>query len=440
MKTKLYLLGSLIAGLMIHSVAVQADDIDIYSGLGTGTNTPNIMLVVDNPSSQNNNVGPCTYSAAAGGGTPSQGSNALGNDQCALANIVASMVKNADGSALFKFGMTTMDGVVLKLTPVDDNPFTGTATSTAPSASYTVPAGSTNRQAILIAVKALNQSVGKSGQGTELQETWAYYTGGNGTYAGLDTSIGLLSGVKYPGTSAASGCQKNYIIYLSNVKANAGHAQDNGELPALDAVARNALASGSITTTQIKAIDPSYSGYTGTIPSKPEAGYGIEWSRLMSNVDINSASAGLQGIVTYSVATGDTASPITNDMEKYIKAVAEYSNGQYYPAGYSSTELQNDILKILNEIQAVNSVFSSSSLPVSVNAQGTFLNQIYMGMFRPDAGALPRWAGNLKQYQFVLDPTTGGLKLGDSLGNGAISSAGTGFISPMRSVSGPVPT
>ena len=37
-----------------------------------------------------------------------------------------------------------------------------------------------------------------------------------------------------------------------------------------------------------------------------------------------------------------------------------------------------------------------------VNARGTYLNQVYMGMFRPDGQAKPRWRGNLKQYQFGL--------------------------------------
>ena len=33
---------------------------------------------------------------------------------------------------------------------------------------------------------------------------------------------------------------------------------------------------------------------------------------------------------------------------------------------------------------------------------GYFLNQVYIGMFRPDADALPRWAGNLKQYKLGI--------------------------------------
>jgi type IV pilus assembly protein PilY1 len=88
-------------------------------------------------------------------------------------------------------------------------------------------------------------------------------------------------------------------------------------------------------------------------------------------------------------------------------------------------------------VQAVNSVFASATLPVSVNAQGTYLNQIYLGMFRPDPLARPRWVGNLKQYQFALvypdpskpDPNTATLVLADAAGNPAISHDGkTGFI------------
>jgi type IV pilus assembly protein PilY1 len=417
----------LISLLAVVSLAAHADDIDIYSGLGGTMNTPNIMFVIDNPSSQNNYVGPCFY---WDGTSPSNGAKALGNDQCALANIVHGLTKRTDGSALINMGFTTMDGVILPLTPVDDNSYTGPAAVALGNTNFTVPAGSTNRQAIIIAVKALNETAGKSGQGTELQETWAYYTGGNDGTG--NTGVGLLSGIRYPGSGATTGCQKSYIIYLSNVKAGASHAQDNGELPVLDSAAKNALNNGSITSTQFTIVDPLASGYTA-IPNKPEQGWGIEWARFMANADINGAAAGVQAIVTYAVATGDTAVPpalITNTMEFYIRDVAVYGAGKYFAAGNDVNALISSILKILNEVQSVNSVFSSSSLPVSVNAQGTYLNQIYMGMFRPDPGAAPRWLGNLKQYQFIMDPTTKDLHLGDAIGNAAIASSGTGFLSP----------
>ena len=58
------------------------------------------------------------------------------------------------------------------------------------------------------------------------------------------------------------------------------------------------------------------------------------------------------------------------------------------------------------EIQGINSVFVSASLPVSVNTQGTFLNQVFVGMFRPDQAGSPKWLGNVKQYQLKYDPAT----------------------------------
>jgi type IV pilus assembly protein PilY1 len=66
-----------------------------------------------------------------------------------------------------------------------------------------------------------------------------------------------------------------------------------------------------------------------------------------------------------------------------------------------------------------------------VNAQGTFLNQIFIGMFRPEEE--PRWFGNLKQYQFVADVDAAGnvvgLKTGDKNDNPVVSPL-TGFITP----------
>ena len=61
------------------------------------------------------------------------------------------------------------------------------------------------------------------------------------------------------------------------------------------------------------------------------------------------------------------------------------------------------IFNALRKMQPVNSVFAAVTLPVSVNVRGTFLNQVYMGQFRPDQNAHPRWPGNLKQYQIGLD-------------------------------------
>ena len=69
--------------------------------------------------------------------------------------------------------------------------------------------------------------------------------------------------------------------------------------------------------------------------------------------------------------------------------------------------------RIFSEIQAVNSVFASVSLPTSVNTEGTYLNQVYMGVFRPDANVGPRWYGNLKEYKLAYDTGNQSLTLVD---------------------------
>jgi len=416
--TKFFLAGFLMV-LLGYPALSQAEDIDLYSGLSGAAGVPNLMFVLDSSANNDGNFAACTY---YDGTSPSLGDKTLGNEQCALVNIMHSLPTNADGSALLNLGITDSKyGVYFKLTPIDDHAYTG---------SYSVPTGTTNRQAFILAVKALTKNTGNVNQGKEMQETWAYYTGGNGGATGT----GLISGVSYPGTNATTGCQKNYAAFLGGVDSNA-HA-DNGSTTdetnllnaAIDNVVATALANESMTAAQGAAYKTAYKTIitTGAQPDK-YAGNGVarEWSRFMYNYDANATSSGTQSIVTYSISIQGGANA---DMTNFIKDIASFGGGKSF-AATSYSEIYNDILKILNEVQAVNSVFASSSLPVSVNTQGTFLNQVFIGMFRPDASAAPRWLGNLKQYQFLFDTSTQTVSLGDSLGQSAVSAAGTGFIS-----------
>jgi type IV pilus assembly protein PilY1 len=68
---------------------------------------------------------------------------------------------------------------------------------------------------------------------------------------------------------------------------------------------------------------------------------------------------------------------------------------------------------------------------VSTTTQGTFLNQVFVGMFRPDAQFSPRWVGNLKQYQLGFD-STGALDLLDADNPPKSAILGdSGFFSPL---------
>ena len=113
-----------------------------------------------------------------------------------------------------------------------------------------------------------------------------------------------------------------------------------------------------------------------------------------------------------------------------LKNMASSGGGQYFQVK-SANALDTALKNILDQIQAVNSVFSSASLPVSVSVRGTFLNQVYLGVFRPDAFAKPNWVGNLKQFKLgvnsLVNPPT--LFLADRNGDPAENPT-TGFVNP----------
>ncbi len=133
---------------------------------------------------------------------------------------------------------------------------------------------------------------------------------------------------------------------------------------------------------------------------------------------------GAQNISVHTLAV--TGASSDGNYPNFLRWIAKEGGGLYQRAS-NSDEIVAGLTKIFNQVRAANSVFASASLPVSANTQGTYLNQVYIGMFRPDGNALPRWVGNLKQYQFVYNTSTDTLKLADSALVPAVSPT-TGFI------------
>ncbi|WP_143068483.1 pilus assembly protein [Azotobacter beijerinckii] len=159
--------------------------------------------------------------------------------------------------------------------------------------------------------------------------------------------------------------------------------------------------------------------------------YADEMARFLYQTDV-SAATGKQNVITYTIDVYNARQDL--DHTQLLKSTAHVGGGKYFSATNAS-EIQTALNNIFSEIQAVNSVFASVSLPVSVNTQGTYLNQVYVGMFRPDPNALPRWAGNLKQYKLGL--VSNALQLQDAGSTSAINSS-TGFITECaRSFWGP---
>lgn len=190
-------------------------------------------------------------------------------------------------------------------------------------------------------------------------------------------------------------CQKNFIIYISNGNvtdpASADHTGSDSAKSRLDT-----LSGVTNNTNDIRITDPTKSPDAGTA----EDNMSDEWAKWLYSNDIRSDLAGKQNIVTYTVEINAVADNQGRQNSVLLESTAVNGGGRYFPvtSAGGGTAIVDALNTIFAEILAVSSVFASVSLPASVNVRGTFLNQIYMGVFRPDAASSPRWPGNLKQY------------------------------------------
>jgi type IV pilus assembly protein PilY1 len=192
-------------------------------------------------------------------------------------------------------------------------------------------------------------------------------------------------------------CAKNYVIFISN------GAPDNGE---------NSTAAGTLNALggRLRS-DP-----IALNPSTRQANWSDEYARFMAANDIN----------TYVIDVNPLSTGQGPANTALLKSMANQGSGKYY-AVFDAADLKLALENALNEMQAVDSVYASTALPVSVNVRGTYLNEVYMAVFRPDENARPRWLGNLKLYQLAVDASTDALFLADSLGQPAQSPV-SGFI------------
>lgn len=157
----------------------------------------------------------------------------------------------------------------------------------------------------------------------------------------------------------------------------------------------------------------------------------------MKRVSVIDSTASDRNITTYSISVTDPADQAqAQDVINYYAEMAKQGGGKSFLVNFTDTSgVTEALLSIFNDVQAKNSVFASATLPVTANTQGTYLNQVFVAMFRPDGDASPRWYGNLKQYQLGLD-VGGNIVLTDATDDpdaGAVTSKTnptTGAISP----------
>lgn len=395
-------LAAAVAGVTAH--AQYTSDIDIYSGMPSDVDLPNVLLMLDNTANwkpvfaEEKNALKSAFSS-------------LPTDKFRMGLMLFTESTDATPGGYVRAAIRQLDSTYRsRMVSLIDS------LTTQGSGNYT-DQGSSPQVGLTMAEAHYYFAGAKPRSGAGAKK--ADYTGNTvGTaeskaiYALEGNAMASVAPAQYNNAFAVGNCAPNYIIYISNGYAN---SQDKNDANALLRAAYQAMEPPQTAPGEI-VISPDGS----------QANTMDEWTRFMKQSS--------QRVTTYTIDVIAKKDGQTAGWSALLKSAAVASGGEYYMVDATSgvdvgARILDALSKILNQIQAVNSVFASASLPVSVNARGTYLNQVFMGMFRPDGNGRPRWRGNLKQFHFGYDPATDSLSLVDINGDPAISGS-TGFINP----------
>jgi type IV pilus assembly protein PilY1 len=252
-----------------------------------------------------------------------------------------------------------------------------------------------------------------------MHEAYLYF-GGKRAYAGFtanqfDPDAQSATNSAFYSSSITDACQPNFIMFIGTGGPDSSEENDSRAL-------LHALG-GVLSSDPLKFS-----------PSNYQTSWFDEYARTLNRADMSTTWAGEQKATTYTIAV---QSPSDNNYNtagmqsaRALLQSGALAGGGEYALGQDGQSVLKAILSALRKMQPVNSVFAAVTLPVSVNVRGTFLNQVYMGQFRPDANARPRWPGNLKQYQIGLDGN-GNPQLEDRRGD-PVEDKTYGFLLPDR--------
>ena len=423
--------GLLAATLVLAGVQGRAADIDLFAGVPPdGVDAPNVLLVLDNAANFSASVTTQRCSITAAGvvvadGTGTAPTNLDGTagavEQCALYSAIKSL--DASSTVTANIGIMGFNANGMK----QFNPATNSFSSDCVGGTGgclmmpIVPLNATNKANMLEWIRNWAISGGSNyvmkgnntASGAVMQEAWAYFFGKTG-----------VSGRNYSSITPSAGCPRKNVIFIGNAYRNNstpgdGTNEANSPLKPLNGTSLDVLkrANPVATATQLAVISDTITSSCGTstLQTAETAGvYALNWARYMKAQDVTTFSIGVLG----PTCNAEYAAHLTK------MGSSSVGGGKYFAAN-NYAELKAALETALSEIQSVNSVFAAVSLPVSVNTQGSYLNQVYIGMFRPQQNFLPKWDGNLKQYK--LGVLNGGLRLLDADGASAINNL-TGFI------------
>ncbi|MGO4393149.1 pilus assembly protein [Variovorax sp. M-6] len=471
---------AILAALVLHSRAA-AEDIDLYVGGGSAS-APNVLFYLDNSSNWSNNAQAWAYSSVL-----AKCSSYTGSAQTTCQRYV-NQVFCGSTSACSGTKLTLVQGDVeiralqlvlneLACNPPDGKPLDinvglmmfnseGSVDSNSYISGYirhevkplSVQCKDTSALTSIVAdlsVANTNSPAYKASSsvpyGFALYEAFKYFGGhsrpgliasGSGGTAGSPTGATGFGPIRYSKPTSledvnafttaskttykspitdSNSCGKNFIILIGNSMPNREGDVDTNASPYPKETLMTRLG-----------YDPGYQIYPVPLPSnqKSEVRFADEWARFLFSTDVSPID-GQQNVQTFTIDVFNDKQDL--QQSKLLQTMAAVGRGHapddyaggYYSVGGDLMALINALKETLTQIASVNSVFASASLPVSVNAQGTFLNQVFMGVFRPQEDGYQRWAGNMKQYQFALSGNA--LSLVDAVGAPAVDTS-SGFI------------
>jgi len=387
----------LAAAIMALPLAAAAEDIDLFVQAmpATPLGAPNVLFIVDNTGNWN---------------------TAFTNEKAAIVDTFNNLPLDTFNIGLMFFGDPAVGYVRAAIRPMNavNQPL------------YANLVNSLDVNGDVASARTLGRTVSEAYrylQGEVTVDQTALFSNTKRDYTG--NVIGTLASVAVyglPGNALSSvadtvydspldpaSCGGTYIIYIGNNVPSGNVVPDN--------TARNTYATNELIAA---------GGDATTIPlafTSHQANIADEWARFMQQS---------MGVKFYTVDVNPTPMPGGHSggmgNSALLESMATVSGGKYFRVRSDvggGSEISGALNVIFSEIQSVNSAFASVSLPVSVNTQGTYLNQVYVGLFRPDTDALPRWPGNLKQYKLGI--VNNELRTLDADDQSAINSV-TGFI------------
>ncbi|MDQ3565705.1 MAG: PilC/PilY family type IV pilus protein [Pseudomonadota bacterium] len=454
LKTKQFTIA-MAAALDLMSGAALGEDIDLYVSGGATANAPNVLLFLDNTSnwsanSQQWKKADVLLKCKSDATCQSYVNQVFGPDEDLKQGRVELRAIELVLKELVCNPATTPLNVNVGLMLISDTNGTAEANNTGGYIRQAVKPLDAAHCAALIGdldlidseiTNPLYKTPASADYGTPLYEAFKYYGGyANPTQAkqglgGTPTDRTHFGTARYvepnafedvdaftnPGKnnyqspiSSTNSCGKNYLILVGNTWPNQEYGTNQNVNPPTNTL-----------MTRLGRLPEEMQIYS---TSKSDIRFGDEWTQFLASTDV-SDQAGQQPVFTYTLNVyNKSADAKQTTLLRSMANVGGTGASGYFEVGGDLKKLVAAFKDIFTQIAAVNSVFASASLPVSVNTQGTYLNQVFIGMFRPDSDARPRWAGNLKQYQFSYDAASQSLFLADAAGSAAIDNANTGFI------------